>query len=115
MLCTICRLIKPIIYTDDLGLHYCPNCVGSAPLPTEAKAMEFLYATIPFKVGDRVECRTGDEFDGIGVIDGVYFDIEHAATPVYPTFNVVLEEKSSEDIPGEGLYPENCLVKVADD
>lgn len=114
MLCTTCRLIKDIVYTDDLGLHYCANCIETAPLPSVAKAMDFLYATVPFAVGDRVECRTGEEFDGVGVIDGVYFDIQHGGTPVYPTFNVVLDEKSSEDIPGEGLYPENCLVRVGD-
>ena len=115
MLCANCRLIKEIIYTDDLGLHYCAECIGAAPLPTEAKAMEFLYATIPFKVGDRVECRSDEGLDGVGVVEGIHFDSDHYGTPIWPTFSVALEEKSSDDVPDQALYLETYMSKVGND
>ena len=112
--CTGCKFPKEIVYTDELEQGYCADCVGMAEIPASAKVLAFLLATIPFQIGDRVECRVRDVFEGVGTVDAIYFDIEHAATPVYPTFHVALDGKvpTENESPWADLYTENCLTKV---
>lgn len=114
-LCYLCKL-KPVIKLDDLEQGYCEDCADESPIPTTFRALAFLAATIPFQVGDRVECRTGAAiYDGIGHVDAVHYDWEHLATPVNPMWHVVIDEKANEDSPDEALYSEICLTKVEDD
>ena len=70
-------------------------------------------ATVPFHVGDKVECRTAAAlYDGIGTVEEIDIDFKMGGTPVFPAFRVRLEEKSQEDLPDELWYVENCLKLV---
>jgi len=109
-MCYSCKALKEIVYTDSNEVDYCRECVGAIPTPSVVRAMDFLMATIPYAAGDRVECRTGGEiFDGIGVVDGVSFDLKDGGTPVYPAFHVVLDDKAYPEAPDECWYTEVCL------
>lgn len=111
-ICESCKELKPVAEQDRFGRFYCESCMekdDASPRPV----MEFLAATIPFAVGDRVEARTGGMlFDGIGVVDDIATDIAHFGTPVYPSFHVKIEEKAYPEAPDSLWYTEVCLKKV---
>lgn len=112
--CYSCKQAGSLIYTDENGLSYCTRCLSELPVTSTARAMEFLAATIPYRPGDRVECRTGGiVFDGIGEVDGISFDLEEGGgTPVTPVFHVTLTDPAYPDAPREAYYPEICLKRV---
>lgn len=113
-LCHSCRTLSTAFYTDDYGRDYCQPCAQELPTPPIVSILAFLAFTIPFAVGDRVECRTaGALYDGIGVIDEVSMELEKFGTPVYPSFHVVIEEKAYPEAPDALWYHEGCLTKVA--
>jgi hypothetical protein len=115
-LCESCREIKDITYTDPIGREYCAGCFATMPVATPERMVAYLMATIPFKVGDRVEARTaGVLYDGIGVIDEVSIDIEKFGTPVHPSFHVVFAEKAYDSLPDSVWYMERQLVAVSDE
>ena len=63
MICSSCKVvIKEYVFTDKVERDYCLECASSHPLLGMTVAYGFLAETIPFKVGDRVECRTAVEF-----------------------------------------------------
>lgn len=69
--------------------------------------------TIPFRVGDRVECRIGGiVYDGIGVIEEISTDLKDGGTWVHPAFLVRFEEKAYDSVPDTQFYTEVCLTKV---
>ena len=108
-LCEFCQDIKPVAYTDSVGRTWCQECYDLLTVPGEP-IMDFLAATVPFKVGDKVECRTaGRLYDGIGVVEEVSTDPENYGTPVYPSFRVKIEEKAYPTAPDEIWYTEACL------
>ena len=112
-LCEICRHLRPVVWTDSVGRSYCGECLAEADEPTVSPRQAFLDATIPFQVGDRVECRTaGALYDGIGTIDQVSKELENYGTPVYPSFHVVIDEKAYPEAPDELWYMEQQLTKV---
>jgi hypothetical protein len=51
----------------------------------------------------------------VGVVEGIHFDSDHYGTPIWPTFSVALEEKSSDDVPDQALYLETYMSKVGND
>jgi len=109
-LCYSCKMSADIVHTDVNDLHYCKECIGESLTPSVVRAMNFLMATIPYKAGDEVECRTGGEiYDGTGTVDEVSFDLQNGGTPVYPAFHVVLNKKAYPDAPSEAWYTEPCL------
>lgn len=115
-LCESCRDLKPISYTDPIGREYCTDCFLTLPVPTVARIVTDLIATIPFQVGDRVECRTaGVLYDGIGVVTQVSISPEHFGTPVHPSFYVQIKEKAYPEAPDGLWYMEKQLRKVSDD
>ena len=74
---------------------------------------EFLALTIPFQVGDRVECRTaGRLYDGIGTVQEASTDPANYGTPVYPSFRVAITDKAYPTAPDEIWYTEACLKLV---
>ena len=94
-------------------LHYCQDCVSMMPIPSEVYGLAFLLASIPFHVGDKVECRTaGELYDGIGTVKEIDTDFKMGGTPVFPAFRVLLEEKAESHLPDELWYTENGLKKV---
>jgi hypothetical protein len=96
------------------GIDYCEECMLLNPIPSEIRGLAFLLATIPFDVGDKVECRTaGSLYDGIGTVEEVDVNFKMGGTPVYPAFKVHLEEKSEDSLPDELWYTECCLKKAA--
>lgn len=113
-LCESCKELKPVAWTDSVGREYCQGCIEDAkqafvPSPTQT----FMALTIPFKVGDRVECRTGGTlYTGIGVIDQVSTDLENFGTPFHPSFHVVFEQKAYPDVPDAIWYMEQQIQKV---
>lgn len=112
--CQGCRQGRDIVYTDG-GLGYCADCATTLPIPSVARAMGFLAATIPFRVGDRVECRlAGQILEGVGTVEDISFDIEHGGTPVCPSFLVKIEQKAYPEAPDEEWATEICLTKVGD-
>jgi len=123
MICWSCRAIKQIAYTDEVERGYCLDCARSLPVGGYIAALEFLDATVPFKVGDRVECRTAASFDederptsqvydGIGRVIEVSTNLKDLATPVFPMFRVAIDEKAYPDAPDERWYSEMCLEPV---
>jgi hypothetical protein len=113
-LCESCRELKPVAWTDSLDREYCAECLPDLEVGAPSRIMEYLEATVPFQVGDRVECRTGGAlYDGVGRVDDVSTELEKFGTPVYPSFHVVLEDKAYPDAPDELWYTEACLKKVA--
>lgn len=121
MICSSCRAPKEIVYTDKLDRAFCADCFGEDP---RWAALDFLMATIPYKVGDRVECRTAADFkpdlagrevptaavyDGIGHVVEISFSPEVGATLVVPMFRVAIDEKAYPECPDEVWYSEACL------
>ena len=111
-LCEFCQDLKPVAYTDSVGRTWCAECYemltqGQSPI------WEFLALTIPFQVGDRVECRTaGRLYDGIGTVQEISTDPANYGTPVYPSFRVAITDKAYPTAPDEIWYTEKCLVKL---
>jgi hypothetical protein len=112
-LCYQCKELREIAYADPVDRGYCAECTAVMPIGSVARAMQFLSATIPFKVGDRVEARTaGEIYDGIGTVTEVSFDLVHGGTPVIPMFRVVIDTPADEHAPEQGWYPETFLARV---
>jgi hypothetical protein len=115
-LCTSCKLLKPVAFVDDFDREFCEECstiLLAAQAVTNAWMYEYLMATIPFKVGDKVECRTaGVLYDGIGTVEKVSFDPAEYGTPVYPSFYCRIEEKAYPEAPDALYYTETCLQHV---
>ena len=112
-LCEFCQEIKPVFYTDSVDRAYCEQCYGQLRSPLADQLIQYLMVTIPFKVGDRVECRTaGRLYDGIGTVQEVSFDPENYGTPVYPSFRVAITDKAYPTAPDEIWYTEPCLKLV---
>ncbi|QDH91721.1 hypothetical protein SEA_PHRAPPUCCINO_45 [Mycobacterium phage Phrappuccino] len=115
-LCFSCKELREIVYVDPVYRGHCSACVTgpTSQVGSVVRAMQFLSATVPFQVGDRVEARTGGElYDGVGTVTEVSFDLEHGGTPVYPTFHVVIDEPADEHAPADGWYTEVCLAKLS--
>jgi len=67
----------------------------------------------PFRPGDVVEARTGAVvLDGVGTVRRMSTSLEDGATPIYPTFLVVITEKAHDQAPDEAWYTEVCLTRV---
>lgn len=114
-LCEVCKNLKETAYTDPVGRDYCTDCFSTLPVPTASRIIEYLMVTIPFQIGDRVECRTaGVLFDGVGDIDEISIEPENFGTPAYPSFHVKIDDKAYEDAPDELWYMETQLRKVED-
>ena len=111
--CSFCRLDKEIVLKDG-EVGYCIDCLSlSRPRVKDALIEEFLVKTIPYRVGDKVECRTaGLWLDGRGEVTGVDTTLQHGGTPVYPTFNVKITDPVNDDSPTEAWYTEVCLRRV---
>ena len=115
-LCESCRELKPVAWTDSIGREYCAECFASLPVATPQRMLDYLMLTIPFHVGDRVECRTaGALYDGIGTIEEVSIDPATFGTPVFPAFHVRIEEKAYDEAPDDRWYMEQQLKKVSSD
>lgn len=112
-LCESCKELKSIAYTDPVGREYCSACLITLPVPAVQRILAYLMVTIPFQVGDRVQCRTaGVLYDGIGVIDEVSISPENFGTPVHPSFHVTLTEKAYPEAPDALWYCEKQLRRV---
>lgn len=108
--CFSCKHLREIVYTDDLERGYCLECYAPRDL---LFAMNFMAATVPFRIGDRVECRTaGEIYDGVGRITEISTDPKDGGTWVYPAFRVTFDEKAYPSVPDVQLYTEVCLTKV---
>ena len=111
-LCSSCKQMREPADTYD-ELFYCQDCIDAVPEKPELFGLAYLLATIPFSVGDRVECRTaGELYDGIGVVEEIDLNFKMGGTPVFPAFKVKLEEKSEDSLPDELWYTESCLTSV---
>ena len=109
--CFTCKQLQDIVHTDELDRCYCGRCY--APPADQLWAYSFMALTVPFDIGDRVECRTGGViYDGVGVIERISTDLKDGGTWVYPAFLVRFEEKAYDTVPDEQLYTEICLHKV---
>ena len=112
--CASCKQLREPAATYD-GLDYCKDCIDNTPVEQPSfSAMAFLLTTVPFSVGDKVECRTaGQLYDGIGIVKEIDTEFKMGGTPVYPAFKVELEEKAEDFLPDELWYTECCLKKAA--
>ena len=112
-LCESCRELKPVAYTDPLGRGYCPQCFVTLPVPAVTRMVFELMASIPFKIGDRVECRTaGVLFDGVGTVREISIDPERYGTVVHPSFRVEIDEPAYKGAPESCWYMERQLRRV---
>ncbi len=125
-LCYGCKNFREIAYTDVIKNPFCEDCSTLQPFTSDEWAMVLLTHPAspygpPFRPGDKVEARqviasdgrnTEFRFEGVGQVAQVSMSIEHGATPVYPTFRVVINEKAHDEAPDEFWYPEACLTKV---
>lgn len=115
-LCEICKELKELAYTDPVGREYCVSCFSVLPIPTATRILGHLMMTIPFRIGDTVECRTaGALFDGIGVIDDISIELEHFGTPTYPSFRVHITDKAYPECPDYVWYMESQLRRISED
>lgn len=106
--CWGCKHLKPLAYTDVLARAFCPECAVLADGGglTAQDGREFLRVTVPFEVGDHVECRlAGERYEGTGKITTVSMDYHDGGTPVMPIFHVVFDE------PGRGGKPDAWLCE----
>lgn len=112
--CESCVELKPVALIDHVGRNYCADCVKLAEETVrESPVLQFMLTTVPFRVGDRVECRTAEVlYDGIGTIDEVSMSVEKFGTPFHPSFHVVIEEKAYPEAPDDVWYMERQLKKV---
>lgn len=110
--CESCRELKEPDHVDKVGRCYCRACwavLDPGPSPTT----QALLATIPFKVGDRVECRiAGVLLAGVGTIDEVSTDLAKFGTVVYPSFHVRIEQKAYLDAPDDLWFMERQIKLV---
>ena len=112
-LCASCKQMRNSAGTYD-DLDYCQECIGMVPIQSEVFGLAYLLATIPFHVGDKVECRTaGELYDGIGIVQEIDTNFKMGGTPVFPAFRVKFNEKSEVTLPDELWYTECCLKKTA--
>lgn len=118
-LCYGCKTFREIVYTQGGTENpFCEQCSVIQPLTSDEWALLLLVAPgspfgPPFKPGDRVEARTaGQIYDGVGEVTNVSMSLEHGATPVYPTFRVVIDDKAHDQAPDEAWYTEVCLTRV---
>lgn len=111
-ICESCRELKEPDHLDAVGRSYCRECwelLDTGPSPMA----QVLLATIPFKVGDRVECRiAGVLLAGVGTIDEVSTDLEKFGTLIYPSFHVKIEEKAYPDAPDDLWFMERQISLV---
>ena len=111
-LCASCKEMREPAATYD-ELNYCEECFNSLPPKPEVVGLAYLLATIPFHVGDRVECRTaGELYDGVGTVEEIDIDFKMGGTPVFPAFKVLLDEKVKDSLPDILWYTENGLKLV---
>lgn len=111
-LCASCKQMREPAVTQD-EMDYCQECVDIGPISSQVADMLFLLSTIPFNIGDKVECRTvGKLYDGIGTVKEIDTSFKMGGTPVYPAFRVELEEKAEDFLPDELWYTEYCLKKA---
>lgn len=113
-LCASCKQMREPAATFD-ELDYCEECLENIlpPEQPELLGLAYLLATIPFQVGDKVECRTaGELYDGVGTVKEIDTEFKMGGTPVFPAFRVLLEEKIDKNLPDELWYTENGLKKV---
>lgn len=108
--CYSCKHLRDIVHTDELERGYCSHCY----VPRDQLwAYNFMALTVPFKEGDRVECRTGGLlYDGIGVVEEVSTSLANGGTWVHPAFRVRFDTKAYDTVPDEQWYTEGCLTKV---
>lgn len=120
-LCYGCKTFQEVAYLQPgTGHEFCGRCRWEQPFTMEDLMLFALtepdspYGP-PFRPGDVVEARVaGLLYDGVGVVEDMSMDLEHGATPLYPTFKVRFTEKATDhDVPDSYYYPENCLTKVA--
>lgn len=113
-LCWGCRQFRDIAWTEESTARpYCPDCAAQLPPTAEEQAFDFLMRTLPFKPGDRVECRTAAQlFDGVGTVQKISMDLENGGTLVYPAFLVKIDEKAYDSAPDECWYTEICLTHL---
>lgn len=114
-LCESCRELKATAYTDPVGREYCLDCFSNLPVPTVDRIVDYLVATIPFQVGDRVECRTaGVLYDGTGTITKISLAPEDFGTPAHPSFYVEIEDRAYPEAPEGCWYMERQLRRITD-
>lgn len=114
--CHGCKQLAELVYTDELDRQYCATCTGGLSITSEELGLQYLLASVPYKEGDRVQCRTaGKIYDGIGTVQKVSFDVEDGGgTPIFPAFLVKIDEPADENSPTEGYYHEICLTRVSE-
>jgi len=111
-LCTSCKKYRELVIVEEnTNIGYCETCAEILPPSIEEQSIAFLLLTIPFTVGEQVECRTaGQLYDGIGIVEEISFDLKNGGTPVYPAFRVRFEDKAYPEVPDELWYTEICLM-----
>jgi hypothetical protein len=109
--CYACKSVSEIVYTDESNRDYCTKCAADLPIPSEVYGLVYLARTVPFQVGDKVECRTaGELYDGDGEVVEVSMDEEKGGgSLIYPAFRVRLDQKAENFLPDELYYTECCL------
>lgn len=108
--CYSCKHLREIIHTDELERGFCSQCYVNRDL---LYAFNFMMLTIPFQIGDRVECRTGGQlYDGDGVVEDISTDLKDGGTWVHPAFLVRFTRKEYDTVPDTLWYTESCLKKV---
>lgn len=115
MTCWGCKRLKEAAHVDVLGRSLCAECAAIAEHGgfSAQDGRDFLLVTVPFSVGDHVECRlAGERYEGTGTITTVSMDYRDGGTPVMPIFHVVFDEPGRSGRPDAWLC-ERDLEKVA--
>jgi hypothetical protein len=115
-LCWGCKQFREAVVIDDATRSFCSDCANLLPSSRDLALLDFLAATVPYAVGDKVSCKTGAQiYDGVGTVTKVSFDPADLASPVMPMFLVSIDEKAYDEVPDEVWYSEVCLERVTVD
>jgi hypothetical protein len=109
VICHGCKALREIVYTDEADRPFCEDC-ALVPAAQNLAVLAFLAATIPYQIGDEVDCWTGAQvYDGTGHIVEISFDPKDLASPVVPMFRVEMDDKAYNEVPDELWFSEVCL------
>jgi hypothetical protein len=111
--CFSCKHLREIVLTDKLDRDFCADCSTRQPAFRELVLATWAAENAPFRVGDKVACKTGGQiYDGVGHVQEVSTKPEDLASPVVPMFRVAIDEKAYPEMDDECWYSEVCLTKV---
>lgn len=91
-----CWCGDPSVFRDKVTLRdYCLECSLDPKKSSQNVYFQFLDITLPFVVGDTVDCfQAGDKdrYVGNGIIQEISTDLKEGGTPAFPVYRVKFDK-----------------------